>query len=133
MSTTSFRGPALPAQRRPHVRLNLEALDDRITPVTYITWDGGGNDNLWTNPLNWNTDIVPSGLTTIAKFDSLGLANPPTIPSGTTAPTIGGLETTSNWDKTITINGSLTVDGFLWTGSPPSWETAPSPVEGRSK
>ncbi|MFP3435135.1 hypothetical protein SB781_35830, partial [Paraburkholderia sp. SIMBA_061] len=24
------------------------------------TWDGGGSDNLWSNPVNWDPDGVPA-------------------------------------------------------------------------
>ena len=36
------------------------------------TWDGGGADNLWTNPLNWSSDLVP-GAADSAIFDGTSL------------------------------------------------------------
>ena len=38
--------------------LHLEQLEERSCPSTVI-WDGSGNDNLWSNHLNWSTGTVP--------------------------------------------------------------------------
>lgn len=44
-------------QRRCH--LLIERLDERITPAVG-TWDGGGGDNKWTTPGNWEGDVAPN-------------------------------------------------------------------------
>ncbi|MCC6659952.1 MAG: hypothetical protein IT437_03605 [Phycisphaerales bacterium] len=43
---------------RPESFLALEALESR-TLLSTITWDGGGGDNSWHNPLNWAGDVLP--------------------------------------------------------------------------
>src|SRR4051794_3517617 len=45
--------PTRLAARRP---LRLERLEDRAVPAT---WDGGGANNLWSNPQNWIGDFAP--------------------------------------------------------------------------
>jgi hypothetical protein len=37
----------------------LEWLEDRLAPAV-ISWDGGGGDFRWENPLNWSNDALPS-------------------------------------------------------------------------
>src|SRR5262245_42779491 len=39
-------------------RPQIEALEDRCVPAV-ITWDGGGGDFRWENPLNWSNDALP--------------------------------------------------------------------------
>lgn len=39
--------------------LRLQRLEDRLAPAI-ITWDGGGADALWTNPINWLGDVAPT-------------------------------------------------------------------------
>jgi hypothetical protein len=38
--------------------LQLVSLEDRLAPAV-ATWDGGGANNLWSNPANWVGDIAP--------------------------------------------------------------------------
>ena len=40
-------------------RLILERLEDRLV-LAQILWDGGGGDRLWSNPLNWSSNQLPS-------------------------------------------------------------------------
>src|SRR5262245_25343284 len=47
-----------PRPRRPLARLLLEALESRLAPAV-VSWDGGGSDFNWHNPLNWTGDAVP--------------------------------------------------------------------------
>ena len=44
--------------RRERVRLNLEALEQRLAPAARV-WDGGGADDRWTTAANWVGDIAP--------------------------------------------------------------------------
>jgi len=43
-----------------HNSFLIELLEPRIAPATVFTWDGGGNDNLWSSPANWVGDVAPS-------------------------------------------------------------------------
>jgi autotransporter-associated beta strand protein len=43
-------------RRRP---LQLEMLEERVTPATFI-WTGGGTNNLWSNPSNWQGGVAPT-------------------------------------------------------------------------
>ncbi len=38
--------------------LRVEPLEPRVVLST-VTWDWGGGDRLWSNPLNWSGDVVP--------------------------------------------------------------------------
>ena len=50
---------ARPVHNRPVSRLRLEALEDRAVPAVH-TWTGGGEDNLWSNPNNWDGGVPTS-------------------------------------------------------------------------
>jgi hypothetical protein len=39
---------------------SLEPLEERLAPSYSISWDGGGNDNNFLNPLNWDLDRLPN-------------------------------------------------------------------------
>jgi hypothetical protein len=39
-------------------RLGLERLENRLM-LSRISWDGGGGNANWDNPLNWDTDVLP--------------------------------------------------------------------------
>src|SRR5262249_50340129 len=41
-------------------RLFLEQLEDRWAPAL-VTWTGGGNDFLWSDPHNWNPGVPVNG------------------------------------------------------------------------
>ena len=38
-----------------------------------VSWDGGGGDSLWTNPLNWSDDNIP-GLDDDVTIDLEGIS-----------------------------------------------------------
>ncbi|HYH66715.1 MAG TPA: hypothetical protein VD866_18620, partial [Urbifossiella sp.] len=40
----------------------METLEDRLAPATF-TWDGGGANDLWSTPANWQNDAGPAQLT----------------------------------------------------------------------
>src|SRR5262245_32031100 len=40
------------------LRPRFEVLEDRLALAT-VSWDGGGGDTNWNNPLNWNKPGVP--------------------------------------------------------------------------
>lgn len=48
---------SLPRPRGPRTRLLLEALEARLAPAVR-TWDGGGANDLWSNPVNWDGDLA---------------------------------------------------------------------------
>ena len=104
----------------------MERLEERVVPAV-ILWDGGGGDNLWSNRLNWSTDVLPgpaddvriaagndvvfSGSATVKTIDSGGDL---TLIDGSLASTHG---MTFRADLTI-VGGSLggsvgLVDGVL--------------------
>jgi autotransporter-associated beta strand protein len=55
-SPASGRSLRTLAPRKPSCRLQLEHLEDRLTPATH-TWTGMGNGGLWSDPNNWNQTI----------------------------------------------------------------------------
>ena len=36
------------------------------TLLANVNWDAGGGDNLWSNPLNWSTDTLPTSSDRVA-------------------------------------------------------------------
>jgi hypothetical protein len=48
-----------PGHGRGHVPACLEPLEARRV-LAAVTWDAGGGDGLWSNPLNWSADILPT-------------------------------------------------------------------------
>lgn len=46
------------ARRRSAEWLGFEALEPRQL-LAFVTWDGGGGDLSWHNPLNWSGDVLP--------------------------------------------------------------------------
>ena len=52
-------------------RLFGEALEHRYL-LTAVSWDGGGNDFNWDNPLNWNADVLP-GISDDVVIDQSGI------------------------------------------------------------
>ncbi len=101
-----------------------------------VTWDGGAESNSWSDPLNWDGDVVPSTSdsvcipnTTLSHvlIDSSTTATIQAIDSAETLRVEGNLALTdisvdssiSNLELTGTLDGAgtLTVDGSLdWTG-----------------
>jgi autotransporter-associated beta strand protein len=101
------RRPAL--SRRRIFQPAIEGLEVRIT-LTVSTWTGGGSNNLWSNPLNWNTPAVPGNdlvfpLSTTTNSD---------FPANTVFSSItisGGAELAGNavlLDQGITVSSGVT-------------------------
>ena len=51
--------------RRPAPWLALEPLEARVA-LSALTWDGGGGNALWSNPLNWSGNFVPRQVDDVA-------------------------------------------------------------------
>ena len=93
------RGRGLVAARR----LAIESLEDRLAPAT-ISWTGGGTNDNWANPANWNLSRAPVGGDDLI-FGTLAPAN-----ERTTVDNLNGLPVFN----TITIAAS----GYVINGSP---------------
>ena len=62
------------------VRRHLDQLEDRLTPVT---WDGGGGNLRWTDPLNWVGDMLPTAADDVVIPDLSATTDEPIfIPAG---------------------------------------------------
>ncbi|MEZ6234413.1 MAG: hypothetical protein R3B68_09505 [Phycisphaerales bacterium] len=44
---------------RPDTPFTVEPLEQRVV-LSAVFWDAGGGDRLWSNPLNWSNDAVPT-------------------------------------------------------------------------
>ncbi|MFO7906100.1 MAG: hypothetical protein R6U98_25805, partial [Pirellulaceae bacterium] len=120
-------------------RLGLELLEDRRL-LSLVSWDGGGGDTSWTNPLNWDTDTLPgaeddvvidvagdvtiehaSGSTTIRSLDceenfdlaggSLEMMGAASRINGTFVMTSGTRLMVDGSDASLIVSGTATIDG----------------------
>jgi hypothetical protein len=73
-----------------------------------ITWDGEAGDGLWSTPLNWSTDVVPSSTDDII-FNSSNVTDATIDPAF--HGTIAGIQIQSGYTGTITQARSLRVNG----------------------
>ena len=111
-----------------------------LPPTEIRIWDGGGIDNQWTTPENWDNDEVPGALSNViipanvtveysltnSTVESLTLADGAVliINAGTTLnTTLSGdaddgviLSGTSNLNTKLIINGTLNIDGSSGDG-----------------
>lgn len=53
-----IQGKLRRSRRRRNVTVATEALESRVM-LSAVSWDGGGGDLNWTNPLNWSGDVLP--------------------------------------------------------------------------
>ncbi len=105
-----------------HRHLRFQALEERRL-LSIVTWDGGGGDFDWNNPLNWDIDALPGtddsavidldGTFTVSLSSTVTIASL-TLGGGTGAQT---LDTTG---RTFTINGpaAVTTSGVLRISGP---------------
>ncbi len=92
--------------------LRLESLEDRRMLAT-VNWDGGGDGTSWENPLNWDTDALP---TSADDVNINVIASNPTIQVGSGAHTIRSLTTEEAVEMTggsLTINTSSVLNNSL--------------------
>jgi Ca2+-binding RTX toxin-like protein len=81
---------------------NIESLEERAL-LAVVTWDGEGGDNLWENPLNWDTDELPTAV------DDVVIAGLPS--SGGTFVTLNSLQQI----KSLRLAGKeLVSSGFVY-------------------
>jgi hypothetical protein len=125
------------SNRKPHrsksYRPRIEWMEPR-TLLSAVTWTGGGGDNNWDTPANWNTDSVPGSGDDVTiniaanvvhsndvddSINSLTSTEPLTISGGTlsiaSASTIGGALTISG--GTLTGAGNVSVSGLVTLAS----------------
>jgi hypothetical protein len=111
----------------------LDALERRAL-LAAISWDGGGGDALWSNPLNWSLDFVPRQVddvtisvpgvqrTVIAdagpiRVGSLALAETLIVNSGVNLTSLGPFDL--GQDADLRINGLVNWAAGTWqTGKP---------------
>lgn len=107
----------------------VEPLEPRIL-LTALTWDGGGADALWSNPLNWSLDFVPRQVddVTIAlsgaqrsiiadagpiRVNSLALDETLIVNSGVSLSVLGAFDLGQNAD--LRINGLVNWGTGTWS------------------
>ncbi len=85
---------------------HFETLEGR--QLLSASWDGGGGDSLWSNPLNWAGDTLPTAADVVsigAGFGTVRYTN--TVPAANRS--VAGLDTSSN--IRFESSGVLTVSG----------------------
>ncbi|VTS08640.1 beta strand repeat-containing protein [Tuwongella immobilis] len=80
------------------------SLEDRITPAI-VSWDGGGGNLLWSNPLNWSSNQLPGAADDVIIGDAFADVD---ITLGFTTKVAS---VTSKSDIFITSAGTLDVSG----------------------
>ena len=78
-----------------------------------VSWDNGGGDNLWSNPINWSGNVLP----TISDSVSITMTSGPIINSPTTA--LGfQIRVGANGGANLTMNnGALNTGEWLMIGN----------------
>jgi hypothetical protein len=89
------------------------ALFSLVVNVSAVSWDNGGGDNLWSNPVNWSGDVLP----TISDGVSITTMSGPIINSPTTA--LGNqIRVGAGGGANLTMNGgTLNVGEWLMIGA----------------
>ncbi|MCA9078469.1 MAG: hypothetical protein KDA93_25805, partial [Planctomycetaceae bacterium] len=109
-----------------------EPLEQRVL-LAAVTWDGGGGDLLWSNPLNWSGDLLPgptddvtlnadgnvtvefdSGASTIASLqldDSLELTGGSLVITGDTSVSSGKELVASGPSTSLVADNVISLDG----------------------
>lgn len=107
----------------------MEALEARQL-LAAVAWDGGGDGTSWHDPLNWDTDVVP----TAADDVTIDVAGNPTVVFNATTGSraVNSLVTRELMTfsggalavgTTATIDGvTVTLGGAIWSGG--TWGTA---------
>ncbi|PQO40825.1 hypothetical protein, partial [Blastopirellula marina] len=91
---------------------SLEILEDRKMLAT-ITWDGGGEDHSWSNPLNWSNDQLPS----IADDVTIDVEGSVTIEYNAGSASVQSLVLAENLlisEGTLLVASNLSVDANQW-------------------
>jgi hypothetical protein len=100
-------------------KLAFERLEARR--LLAVSWDGGGGNSDWNNPLNWDSDTVPGSQDTavidLAGTFTVTLSTDVTI-AGLTLGGTTGTQTLDTGDHTLTVNGpaAVTPHGSLLFG-----------------
>jgi RHS repeat-associated protein len=91
-------------------RLAFERLE--VRRLLAVSWDGGGVNSDWNNPLNWDSDKVPTSQDTavidLAGTFTVDLSTDVTV-AGLTLGGTSGTQTLDTGDHTLTINGPAAV------------------------
>ncbi len=84
-----------------------------IQAATTITWDAGGDGTSWSDPLNWDTNIVPNATdeVLIASAATINISAPITIKSLTLGIPAGTVATNLNFAYDAISVGALTING----------------------
>jgi hypothetical protein len=84
------------------VRLELIELEPRLAPAV-LTWTGGGTDNNWQNPQNWDGVNVVPGVLDTAIFNATS-SKDATLPAGLYISLVT-LQINAGYQGTIHLNG----------------------------
>ncbi|MBI5758610.1 MAG: hypothetical protein HZA46_08840, partial [Planctomycetales bacterium] len=114
------------ATRRERLALQIAAVVERLENrllLSSVTWDGGGNGTNWSDPLNWDGNVLPTsaddvtinfGSATVQHntgtdtVNSLTTTNPFTLTGGTLS-----IVTTVQVNNTFTLNGGTLSGGTV--------------------
>ena len=96
---------------RPAFRPRVEPLEARDVPAV-LTWDGGGADADWHNPLNWSTDALP-GAADDARIGAAFAATTVTVSQDVTVGSLTSEAAIRVLGSTLTLpnSGSVSIVG----------------------
>jgi hypothetical protein len=104
------------------VSYSLEPLETRRL-LSAVSWDGGGDDSHWADPLNWSGDQVPTvnddvTINVAATHDAIIVSGSQATATLTLAGSLV-VDSTSlfNISRDSTIDGDITLDGGTITGA----------------
>src|SRR5262245_20777163 len=89
--------------RRATFRPVLEPLEDRLAPANIVDWIGD-SAGIWSNPLNWSTNVVPTS-SDVATFSSAHIGDA-TVDA---AFSVAGINIVSGYTGTVTMSAALRI------------------------
>lgn len=128
-STSEARGRKKTQKPGGRASLGMQRLEER-TVLAAVSWDGGGNDFNWANPLNWSGNILPTAADDVtidivgqdATIQSAGAVSVRSLIAKDTVQVTGGTfavgSGTSQIDATLRVSaGAVTFTGSTVNGT----------------
>lgn len=121
--TSARESGASRVERAAGCSMSMDCLEARVV-LAAVSWDGGGGNNLWSNPLNWSNDLlpgnaddvtidVPSVQRTIVADEASGVIRVRSLTLSDTLVTNRGVNFNVNQEFNITASGQIRINGLV--------------------